>query len=289
MSNHVPDPSCPESQSIAQQVSGDASFRILTSFRVDAFIGRVTTKSERTLEYAIVPFLFHRDRLVASAIAFGWSHVAELFSSDSGLQRLLKEIECQVPAGDKAEIDHPAAYKIRLTISQTGDVDVQSSQIVVPINPSPNTLTPNQLCPKSSRPPTCRVFVDTQPTLPSVFSTHKTTARAPYENARQRASISNFAADVAEVLLFNTSGHIMEASLSTPYFLRDGRWVTPPLSSGGNAGVTRRHALVKDLCVEEEVTVDSLYNGELLWISNGVRGFIEGLLFIQDVNLMGAE
>lgn len=38
-------------------------------------------------------------------------------------------------------------------------------------------------------------------------------------------------------------------------------------------GTTRRYALEAGLCVEESVFKDSLSQGELIWLSNGARGW----------------
>jgi hypothetical protein len=122
-----------------------------------------------------------------------------------------------------------------------------------------------------------------------------------YNMARQRAHIN--LPDKKEVLLVNEDdGSIMEGSMTTPYFWRDGRWVTPPVSqryspksgSGGQDGTSRRWALerleplprhqerdeltvrCRGVAVESVVTVTSLVDGEECWLSNGVRGFFFG-------------
>lgn len=76
----------------------------------------------------------------------------------------------------------------------------------------------------------------------------------------------------------------MEGSLTTPYFNRNGRWVTPPVwdeDHGGQRGTTRRYAIEQKLCQVEAVSIDSLKNGEKVWISNGVRGFGWGYLKLK--------
>ena len=96
-----------------------------------------------------------------------------------------------------------------------------------------------------------------------------------YDSARSRAGLGGPSAE-AEVLLVNHKGQIMEGSMTTPYFRREGRWITPPLSSGGQAGTTRRWALEKGLCVEQVIEAEELEDGEDVWISSGVRGFRRG-------------
>ena len=86
----------------------------------------------------------------------------------------------------------------------------------------------------------------------------------------------------SEVLLFNEKREITEASLCTPFFFQRGVWTTPPLSSGGNAGVSRRMALEAGLCVEEVLHIDELVDGQIIWLSNAVRGFMQGKLHLSE-------
>ena len=65
----------------------------------------------------------------------------------------------------------------------------------------------------------------------------------------------------------------MEGTFTTPYFFRDGKWVTPAERCGGNLGTTRRWALETGLCVEGIVRAEEVKDGELVWLSNGVRGW----------------
>jgi len=161
------------------------------------------------------------------------------------------------------------------------------------------------LDPLPSRTP---VVIDSRRTRPSPFTHFKTTSRAPYDAARARipeipTSPSAPVAPVAEVLLVNElDGGILEGSFTTPYFWRDGRWVTPPVTdlasesedtraaaaaaaatshgerawTGGHDGVSRRWAIERGLAVERVVPADSVVDGEECWLSNGVRGFYAG-------------
>jgi 4-amino-4-deoxychorismate lyase len=86
-----------------------------------------------------------------------------------------------------------------------------------------------------------------------------------------------------EVLLHNPSGEITEGSTTTPYFYRGGKWVTPPVHAehGGQRGTTRRWAIRNGLCEEGTVRVESVENGEGVWVSNGVRGFRWGKIVLE--------
>jgi branched-subunit amino acid aminotransferase/4-amino-4-deoxychorismate lyase len=66
----------------------------------------------------------------------------------------------------------------------------------------------------------------------------------------------------------------MDGSLTNVYFYRNGRWVTPPLSSGGQAGTARRWMLEKGMVFEMVVTKDEIVTGEVVLLSNSVRGIL---------------
>jgi branched-subunit amino acid aminotransferase/4-amino-4-deoxychorismate lyase len=76
-----------------------------------------------------------------------------------------------------------------------------------------------------------------------------------------------------EVLLYNTNGELIDGSITTLYFYRDNKWVTP--RGGGLEGTTRRYALEAGLCsvADSAVRSDSLRDGETIWLSNAFRGF----------------
>jgi 4-amino-4-deoxychorismate lyase len=85
-----------------------------------------------------------------------------------------------------------------------------------------------------------------------------------------------------DVLMYDEDGFVSETSRCTPYFWRDGTWVTPAVSNadakakdmlGGQRGSTRRWALKNKFCREGKIAKDDLDVGEIVWVSNGVRGF----------------
>ena len=111
---------------------------------------------------------------------------------------------------------------------------------------------------------------------PSLLTQHKTTERPMYDRARM------FLGDPSkpeEILLQNAQGEVMEGSISTPYFWRDERWVTPAETCGGNLGTTRRWALEKGIAVEGIVKMEEIKPGETLILSNGVHGFCFGIIW----------
>lgn len=220
---------------------------------------------------------YHRDRLLSAAQVFGWYDVASLLEGDAGLKRISNVVEVHLhTAVERAN----TTRKVKVCVFIDSRFHVESTN-VVPRNAQNEFPLPADLKEEARLSGPCRVQLDVQPTIASLFTTHKTSERGHYDKARAKAKIVHEAPTVAEVLLFNPQNEVTECSLSTPYFLRMGQWVTPPLSSGGNAGVTRRLALEAGLCQERVVHVDDLRPGEAIWISNGVRGFIQAILCID--------
>ncbi|KAI9823191.1 MAG: hypothetical protein M1832_002635 [Thelocarpon impressellum] len=120
-----------------------------------------------------------------------------------------------------------------------------------------------------------RVYLDSEPTVPSDFTRMKTTSRDMYSAARARTGVGS-SPGATEVILINPGDQLMEGSVTSVYFWREGRWVTPPTSSGAQAGTTRRWLLERALCVEEAIDAGAVRGGEECYISNGVRGWIRG-------------
>lgn len=81
----------------------------------------------------------------------------------------------------------------------------------------------------------------------------------------------------------------MEGTLTTPYFFREGRWITPAEGCGGNRGTTRRWALDAGLCEEGVLRRESVREGEVVWLSNGVRGFGWGIVELEGWEVRDAE
>ena len=266
-----------------EQIMGAKHFRIFTSFRLDVPRDPADTQAKLCDQDQPFPFSYHQDRLFRSAEAFGWSSVIDALSGPVGLQRLADAVASEV-ARNATTASSARTVKVRLTVSRDAVIGVECSPLAsgLPDQADSGMHLVKELAVAPETLGDCRVVLDTKPTHPSLLTTHKTTARIAYDNARKRAHISEVPAGRGEVLLFNHSREIMEASISTPYFYKNGRWITPPLSSGGNAGVTRRLALENGLCAEGIVRVDSLCDGETVWISNGVRGFILGTLHLHN-------
>ncbi|KAI1350888.1 putative 4-amino-4-deoxychorismate protein [Xylaria sp. FL0043] len=267
-------------------------FQVFTTIRCDQELLKIADQATPDVGWNQNPspfymLDFHRDRMLKAAIYWGWEDAITTIDGNDGLKAL--EIFLRDNVANSA--DTACAAKVLL------DKDGALGVVKRPTGPVHlNNLFPSCLpapsghatedSSQADRIPErnfdYEVVVDGQTTTKSEFTHFKTTHRPMYEEARYRAGINN-PTDKREVLLINENdGSIMEGSITTPYFWRNSRWVTPPVArefnlaegSGGNSGTSRRWALERNLVVEEVIYADSLVDGEECWISNGVRGFI---------------
>ena len=105
----------------------------------------------------------------------------------------------------------------------------------------------------------------------SLWLAHKTTHRAFYDAPRQRAQA---AYGVDEVVFLNERGELTEGSITNLFVARDGRLLTPPLSSGLLAGTLRAELLATGQAVEAVLTLADLAAAEAVWLGNSVRGLL---------------
>lgn len=124
----------------------------------------------------------------------------------------------------------------------------------------------------ASSTPIFKAVLDVLPTRTTTFTRDKTHYRTMYNYARQCASIQSYQ-DAKEVILFNRDNQVMDGSITTPYFYRDGKWVTPHQDCGGQQGTTRRWAIDQGICHGGIIDIASIKHGEIIWLSNGVKGF----------------
>ncbi|KAI1434184.1 aspartic peptidase domain-containing protein [Xylaria sp. CBS 124048] len=229
----------------------------------------------------------HRDRMLKAVIHWCWDAAVKTLEGEVGL----KTLRDFLLANGVGTADTPCRLKIlidrdgvlSLVKAPTGLVPLRNLFPSCLPEPSSSDVVQQQSDRVPERNCEFEILVDGRKTGRSEFTHFKTTHRPMYDEARHRAGVG--LTDKKEVLLVNEDdGSIMEGTITTPYFWRGGRWVTPPVSgefhmsqgSGGNSGTTRRWALERNLAFEETVSVDSLTDGEECWISNGLRGFIHG-------------
>ncbi|KAL4806187.1 aminotransferase class IV-domain-containing protein [Aspergillus unguis] len=246
------------------------SFQIISTLRYDPDLPNVVAQRLGSAHSYPDPLLtpyyllpYHQDRLRNAARYFQWKNASKFLEQD--LSQFARYLDTFIPHKGRC-------WRLRIVVDQNGGCQVEA-------NPTARIELENFLVPFIISPITTpwRVLIDTACTVPSGLTAHKTTSREDYAAARARVGIASLQ-DTAEVLLVNPNSEIMEGSITTPYFRRehtgDGgpEWITPPLSSGGNAGTSRRYALAQGFCVEEAITTRDLADGEVCLLSNGLAG-----------------
>ena len=251
---------------------GDPSLAILTSIRYDPQL------RDDDDGYYILPY--HQARILAAADDFGWEEGQRLLQGSGGLAHFKSVLDSHI----KSDISgNPPSgkrrYKMRVLLSSDGRLAISSEEVqaipkeyLFPSSLVPPTRVPMDL----GTPLTWRIYLSPIPTATSLYTKHKTTHRTMYNEARKHIPPPDESSDAvlnAEILMVNESDEIMEGSITTPYFRRNERWVTPSSSCGGNLGTTRRWALEKQLCIEGTVMRVDVKVGELVWLSNAIRGW----------------
>lgn len=95
---------------------------------------------------------------------------------------------------------------------------------------------------------------------------HKTTIRGVYDDAIARHPGAD------DVVLVNEAGEVTETAIANLLAQIDGRWFTPPVSSGCLPGVAREALLQGGEVTERPITIDELLRAEAVERVNAVRG-----------------
>lgn len=193
----------------------------------------------------------HRDRLVRAACHWRWDKAVETLSGSQGLQRMATQAEKFLGQED-------APLRLRVTVTEQGTLDFHKDPTAATTLTRlfPSTLPPPAKSPlREDEDKPYILVLDNVSSAKSEETHFKTNRRHVYNAARERAGL--LPSDLKEVLLVNEpSGTVMDGSITTPYFWRGGRWVTPPVAdefvssacdagqdSGGQDGTSRRWAL----------------------------------------------
>ncbi|EGX95863.1 Aminotransferase, class IV [Cordyceps militaris CM01] len=265
---------------------GTDGFYIFTSLRYDPSLQQVPSRGFQHAAWNynhVSPFYcldYHRDRLLQAATHWEWQSAIDALTGEEALTRLADS------ANEFLGTSQMTPVRLRIIVHAHGTIEFQkfdtpdaALQNLFPSRlPAPGA-TPGSM--EARRLVVYALLRDDASISRSEFTHHKTSKRDVYNEARDRAGIKM--GERKEVLMVNAeNGEVMEGSITTPYFWRNNRWVTPPVSaefssslgSGGNNGTSRRYALENKLAVEEPVKAEALVDGEECWISNGVSGFI---------------
>jgi para-aminobenzoate synthetase/4-amino-4-deoxychorismate lyase len=78
------------------------------------------------------------------------------------------------------------------------------------------------------------------------------------------------------VIFLNERDEVAEGSRSNIFVARDGKLLTPPLSSGALDGVLRHEMIREGRCMEAALTLNDLHNAEV-YFGNSLRGLIRAV------------
>lgn len=102
----------------------------------------------------------------------------------------------------------------------------------------------------------------------SCLTRHKTISALEKVVARGEAA----RAGCDEALLLNTTGRIAEGAAANLFVVRQGLWLTPPLSEGCLPGVMRRRVMELTHAVEWPLQPDDLFRSEGVYLTNALIG-----------------
>jgi para-aminobenzoate synthetase/4-amino-4-deoxychorismate lyase len=116
------------------------------------------------------------------------------------------------------------------------------------------------------------VISDTRLDSTNAFLFHKTTRRELYDREWQHYAETQKA---DEVLYLNERGELAEGSRTNVFVERDGKLLTPPLSSGLLPGVLRNELIASGKATEAVLTLDDLTSAGTVYMGNSVRGLVK--------------
>ncbi|KAK1579631.1 aminotransferase class IV-domain-containing protein [Colletotrichum navitas] len=261
-----------------EAIVSDPNFEIITTFAYSAGLPH----NEASLSGSHCYLLQHGiDRLQAAASDLSWTAVAEDLRSIDRLQSLSKEVGTHMlSTHGEASKDPSRRFIVRLALKRDGILSIMSGPRPNSSDPLYPTTLSNIISPLHTS--AIPIYLDSEPTTPSLFTKHKTTHRQPYSAAWKRVGMDETTSPAGcDVLLQNENGHIMGAAFRTVYFWRDGRLVTPSSATGCKMGVSRRWAVENAGVRETLIPAIDISDGEVVWLSSAVGGFIQGKVTLE--------
>lgn len=262
-----------------EAIVSEPNFEIITTFAYSTGLPHNATSLPGShcylLQYGI-------DRLAAAALDLGWTTVFQNLSPDDRPHSLAAEINAHMLSthGETSK-DPERRFIVRLAFKKDGVLNIMSGPR--PTSTAPYyPLTLSAIPPANPEAPLMPVYLDLEPTTPSLLTTHKTSHRQLYNAAWNRVGLDETASPAdCDVLLQNGNGHLMGAVFRTVYLWRDGGFVTPGSETGCKTGVSRRWAVENAGVKEAIIAAGDVKEGEMVWLSSVVGGFIQGLVTLK--------
>ena len=202
----------------------------------------------REPEFRVLETMLHRP---GHGIDFLEEHLRRASRSQRYFGRPWREAAIRRQLEQLAFSAKPA--RVRMTVAATGKADF--------------TVTPLEAV-GWKRSPARLIMAGDAVDRHDVFSYHKTTRRELYDHWHHLALEAN----CDEAVFRNQDGEITEGGICNILVKINGRWYTPPLSSGLLDGIWRRHAIVEYRAEEKVLCSDDLLRAEQIVIGNSVRG-----------------
>ncbi|KVU42457.1 anthranilate synthase [Burkholderia ubonensis] len=191
-------------------------------------------------------------------------HLARLRRSADAFGFRFDEAACRERiAADCASLEGDGPYRMKLSLAKDGAFEI----VAASLKPLPAGPVGVQLASEHGFAPM---------RSDDALLLHKTTRRAEYDRAWQAAE----ALGCFDMLFVNERGEVTEGGRSNLFVKLDGRWVTPPLSSGVLPGVMRG-VLLDDPsfgATERVVTREDLSRAQALLLTNALRGALDAVL-----------
>ncbi|SFU45272.1 aminodeoxychorismate synthase component I [Pseudoduganella namucuonensis] len=186
----------------------------------------------------------HLARLAASARYFGYAH-----DEAAARAHVALAVAAMAPA---------TPTRLRLALNQAGAYSAQQGALAPLAEPVRALLAADAT------------------SADELFLRHKTTIRTRYDAAWRAAE----ARGAFDTLFFNERGELTEGGRSSVFVRLDGRWLTPPLSSGLLPGVMRAMLLDDPAwgASEAVVTRDMLARADAIVLCNALRGPLRATL-----------
>lgn len=246
-------------------IPSDADFHLFTTFRLDSTLSSSTAHTAACGGHSSDIYLlpYHFQRLMDAAAAMTGFRIPRELSSIGSLEECIHDAFKDSAEGTQGNV----VRRGKVSLWPSGRLEVT----LVPVAQSSPILLPASF--DDHPDPIWTVTLDDQATETTLFTEIKTSYRGPYDRARQTAEVT--LSSNTEVLLYNQMNEMMDGSITNVYFYRDHKWVTP--DSGGLKGAARKFALDRGLCSTASVSKNSLSDGEVVWLSNALRGFFPAI------------
>jgi len=202
--------------------------------------------------------IFETMHATASGIRHRERHLARLAASANyfGLPFDLKAANAYLDTACAMLDASQGAYRLRLALHASGAFSVQHA-------PLPPLQEP------------VGVLLAADATSPSeLFLRHKTSIRQRYDAAWRDAE----AQGCFDMLFFNERGELTEGGRSSVFVKLDGKWYTPPLSSGLLPGMMRGVLLEEWRAEERVITREMLLAAQEVVVCNALRGPLKAVL-----------